>query len=135
MARITRTVQVDGFGDGFGVNAYTHKAGSLKGGRFVGLRISVADLLDSPELQQILRDRVVSFSLELDQATEVAKREPRTRSAMAQAGVSTPARSAAPKKTAAAAKSRAKRTTARVETPEVDPKLLAAILAALAQAA
>jgi hypothetical protein len=88
MAQITRTVQVDGFGDGFKVLAYENKAGVAK----VSMRVSVADLLANAKLAGALADQVVSFAWTPEQAADVAKLVPAAnRGAFANAGVKVPA--------------------------------------------
>jgi hypothetical protein len=88
MAQITRTIEVDGFGDGFRVDAYANKAGAER----VSMRVSVADLLANPKLAAKLADQVVSFAWSPADAADVAKLVPAAnREAFRAKGVKVPA--------------------------------------------
>jgi hypothetical protein len=89
--QVQKTVQVDGFGDGFKAYAYEGKRGTHAGEARIGMRISVADLVSSPELVKALADSVVSFAFSPEQAASIAKVEPQTREALKGAGVKVPA--------------------------------------------
>ena len=91
MAKITKTIEVDGFGDGFSAYAYTGKRGAHKDAPRVGMRITVADLVGSPELLKLVSDQVVSFAFTPEQAEIVGKRVRDARPALKAAGVKVPA--------------------------------------------
>lgn len=91
MAQITRTVQVDGFGDGFKVYGYEGKRGAHAGQARIGMRISVADLVSDPKLVKALSSSTVSFAFSLEDAAAIAKAVPATREGMRAAGVKVPA--------------------------------------------
>jgi hypothetical protein len=92
MAKITRTIEVDGLGDGASAYAYVGKRGAHAGADMVSFKLTVADLVERPELVKLFSDRRVSFALTIPEATQTAKTSADAAAVLATAGIKAPAK-------------------------------------------
>jgi hypothetical protein len=90
--QITKTVQVDGLGDGASAYAYVGKRGAHAGEDMVSFKLTVADLVEHPELVKLFADRRVSFALTIPEAIQTAKASADAAAVLASAGIKAPAK-------------------------------------------